>query len=560
MFFKNLINSGWLHALFIAVIAYPLGAVSQKFVVSYTDSNILVYTALFMLSSAIALLFVAGPGELANKTLKRPETWIYSFLQILTLIFGLLIMRYVSATEGVALGLMTGIFTLLISTVFLNQKTNRYELLGVSVILYGFYMIIMAAQIPTEAKAFLILFILARGFSQSSQKLITEIHKTNRKAVSFKSQIRVTGFIMAVASFVFLTFLLSVAFIKSGHDISFLKPFPYFNDFMDSQVYIFAGCLGLFVVSVSKYCEFFAGKSIGAKYLTSITSLQIIFVYLLELVLARFDLLERTEIDYSVIGALALILFGNFVISMAGFIKDFHFIKKGEKQDTLANLDDNFMEEERDFKLLKLNLSNLLTLYNKDSKKLAQELEVDRITLDNIMSYDFDEQKIENKLAKKINDFASQQVGNIDKLTKAYNRYYLDHKADELLKTNNPFKLYFLDLNKFKPINDEYGHDAGDLVLATTIPRLSELEAFNDCVFRVGGDEFVLLQVNNIEEHLEDLITKTIELPVKYNDIQLQISTSIGRVHSNDYDNLESMLKDADELMFEHKKSKGVNR
>ena len=63
-----------------------------------------------------------------------------------------------------------------------------------------------------------------------------------------------------------------------------------------------------------------------------------------------------------------------------------------------------------------------------------------------------------------------------------------------------------------------------------------------------------------MEKDLEELITDTIELPVEYNGMQLQISTSIGRVHSDNYENLEDMLKDADKLMLEHKKSKGVNR
>jgi diguanylate cyclase (GGDEF)-like protein len=371
---------------------------------------------------------------------------------------------------------------------------------------------------------------------------------------------RVTGFIMAVASFIYIIFLGVIATIKYNHDIVFFEKFPYFSDFANMDMVLFSLFVGGFVVSTTKYCEFFAGKSIGAKYLTSITSLQIIFVYGLEKSLFSFAIVERSVEDYNIMWPLLLVLLGNFIISMAGFIKDFKFIKKGEKQDTLANLDDNFMEDERDFKLLKLNLANLLTLYDKDSKKLAEEIKINRITLDNIINYNFDEQKVPNKVARKVNNFASSQVGNTDKLTKAYNRYYLDHKADELIKNDNPFKLYFLDLNKFKPINDEYGHEVGDYVLTATVAKLNALKNFYNYVFRVGGDEFVLLQISNMENNLEELITDTIELPVEYNGMQLQISTSIGRVHSDDYETLEDMLKDADELMFKHKNSKGVNR
>ncbi|MCP4355380.1 MAG: DMT family transporter, partial [Proteobacteria bacterium] len=384
MFAKNLLKSGWIHAIFIAVIAYPLASMTQKFVASYTDSNILVYTALFMISSATALLLMAGPGELANKTLKRPETWIYSVLQIFSYILFLLSVKYVSATEGAALTMMGGIFILIISAVFLHQKTSRYEVFGCLVILTGLYIIINNAPLALEAKAVLTVIIVVRALVICFQKLITELHKTNRKAKDFKSQIRVTGFIMAVAGFVFLLFLLTMAHIKSNHDISFLKPFPIYSDFIDIKTFVFAMFLGAIVVSSSKYCEFYAGKSIGAKYLTSITSLQIVFVYLLEMILANLEIIEHKSVDYRVISALALVLFGNFVISFAGFIKDVKFIKKGKKQDTLRNMEHNFVEEQRDFDLVKLNLTNLLSLYDGNSKKLSEEIQIDRVSLDNI--------------------------------------------------------------------------------------------------------------------------------------------------------------------------------
>lgn len=555
MFFNNLFKSGWLHALFIAVVAYPLGVLIQKFVASYTDSNILVYTFLLVLSSSIALLFMAGPGELASKTIRRPETWVYAFLQIVTIFLGILVMKYISATEGVALGLMTGVFTLLLSAMFLHQGLNKFEIIGSLIILFGFSIVINNTGLPTELNLIVVFLIALRGFSQGCQKIIAEVHKTNRKAVSFKAQIRVTGFIMAVASFVFLLFLLGMALIKHYNDVTILESFPSFNEFLDFKLFVLAGVSGLLLMSVSKYCEFYASKAIGAKYLTSISSIHIIIVCLIETLVEKFDLLEASSLSGSTFVAVGVILFGNLVITLSGFIKDLDFIKRGEKQNTLANLDGNFIEDERDFNLLKLNLDNLLTLYDKDSKKLALDLEVNRVTLDNILNYDYTEVKVENKVAKQINDFASQQVGNKDRLTKAYNRYYLEHYVGNLFKDNTLFKMYYLDLNKFKPINDTHGHDVGDYVLSKTVTKLNSLNLFKDLVFRVGGDEIVLIQIDNLEEDLSKLITSTIEKPVKYKKLSLKISTSIGCVSSAKYSNLEKMLKDADSLMFKNKNS-----
>lgn len=353
MFFNNLIKSGWLHALFIAIISYPFGVLVQKFVASYTDSNLLVYTFFLVLTSSITLLLMAGPGELANKTIKRPETWIYGFMQIVTIFLGILVMKYITATEGVALGLMTGVFTLVLSALFLNQKIGKFEILGALIIISGFIIVINNTGLPTELNIIVVFLIALRGFSQGCQKIIAEVHKTNRKAVSFKSQIRVTGFIMAIASFVFLSFLLLIAFIKSNNDISIFKSFPNFEDFLDLRLYILSSISGLLIMSISKYCEFYASKTIGAKYLTSISSIHIVIVCLIELAVSKFNLLDAPNLSGYTIVAVILILLGNLIIALSGFIKDIKFIKKGEKQDTLANLDDNFMEDERDFKLLK---------------------------------------------------------------------------------------------------------------------------------------------------------------------------------------------------------------
>tara|TARA_Y100001960_G_scaffold308147_1_gene365185 strand:- start:9095 stop:10114 length:1020 start_codon:yes stop_codon:yes gene_type:complete len=338
MFFKNLTQSGWLHALFIAMLAYPMASMTQKIVASYTDVNLLAYTGVFLLSSAIALLIIGGPGELANATLKRFETWAYAFLQIISYILFLFSVSYATATQGAALTMIGGLFIMLFSITFLKQKTNIFEIGGSVLMTLGLFLVIYNADMSIEHKTILTVIVLLRGLVVSVQKIITELHKTNRKAVSFKSQVRVTGFIMAVASFVYLVFLFAIALFKINHDVSFFSSFPTLSDFANKEMFLFSMFVGFIVVSSSKYCEFYAGKTIGAKYLTSITSLQIIFVYIIESVLINFEVLTKSSIDHSIIIALVLILLGNFIISMAGFIKDFSFIKKGEKQDTLDNL------------------------------------------------------------------------------------------------------------------------------------------------------------------------------------------------------------------------------
>ncbi|MCP4354480.1 MAG: EamA family transporter, partial [Proteobacteria bacterium] len=362
MFTKNLIRSGWVHALLIAFIIYPLSVMTHKLAASYIGGNILVYTAIFSLTSACALLFIAGPGELIFRTLRRPETWGYGLLQITSYLLFLFSLRYISATEGVALAMMGGLFILVFSFVFLNQELTKYELLGGLMMLSGFYLVIDNTPLTLELKVILSAIVIFRALVICGQKLITEVHKTNRKANNFKSQLRVVGFIMAIASSLFFVFLGSIALIKMNNNIAFLEPFPQFKDFLNLKVWIFAVILGMFVISASKYCEFYAGKTIGARYLTSITSLQIVVIYLLEVILSHFDILKLKVLDRELIMALSLIMLGNVFVALAGFIKNMKFIKKGKIQDTLGNMEHNFVDSQRDFDLVKLNLTSLLSL------------------------------------------------------------------------------------------------------------------------------------------------------------------------------------------------------
>jgi len=201
-------------------------------------------------------------------------------------------------------------------------------------------------------------------------------------------------------------------------------------------------------------------------------------------------------------------------------------------------------------------------MFDNDSKKVAEELGTTKMQVDNVLNYDFEDVKLSKKLAKEINEYASQNVTLKDKLTKAYNRYYLEQKTTELFNQNKGFKFYYLDLNKFKPVNDDYGHEAGDEVLVLTTRRLENLISDEGFVSRLGGDEFVIVQLENLKKDLSGEIIKTIEEPlnISLTEDEINISTSIGICISEAFDDIDPMLKEADEKMFEYKKENGKGR
>ena len=118
----------------------------------------------------------------------------------------------------------------------------------------------------------------------------------------------------------------------------------------------------------------------------------------------------------------------------------------------------------------------------------------------------------------------------------------------------------FLDLDRFKSINDTHGHAAGDLVLKEVAKRLLQHSREEDTACRNGGDEFLYLLVNpqgreNIER-IAGVVLKHIAQPIDIDDLQLSIKSSIGiAVYPDNGTTGEQLIKNADTAMYRAKKS-----
>lgn len=118
--------------------------------------------------------------------------------------------------------------------------------------------------------------------------------------------------------------------------------------------------------------------------------------------------------------------------------------------------------------------------------------------------------------------------------------------------------LLLLDLNRFKPVNDSYGHAVGDLLLQQVAQRLLQSVRSSDTVARIGGDEFVVL-LHQVETDIEvqavaEKIRQQLQLDFVLNEVRVQISCSVGTAHYP-HDGLTDLelMKVADQRMYEHK-------
>lgn len=154
---------------------------------------------------------------------------------------------------------------------------------------------------------------------------------------------------------------------------------------------------------------------------------------------------------------------------------------------------------------------------------------------------------------------------NHDPLTQLANRNLFQQKIQQLQTEDHAFAVIVADLDKFKPINDQYGHAAGDQVLLALADRLKAFVEDPDCAARVGGDEFmVILPHFKNQAHVEAMCAELQEVvshPISIKDGSLlTITVSVGfAVYPDDADSLDAILSMADDAMYQHKQAKQLD-
>ncbi|MCJ8318200.1 MAG: EAL domain-containing protein [Colwellia sp.] len=157
-------------------------------------------------------------------------------------------------------------------------------------------------------------------------------------------------------------------------------------------------------------------------------------------------------------------------------------------------------------------------------------------------------------------------LANYDYLTGLPNRSLLleriQHAINHAKRHKNLIALFFIDLDRFKQVNDSLGHDYGDLLLKEITKRLLLVLRTEDTVARIGGDEFVILLESFNTNQLGTIAQKiiaSIEEPVQLKNNKVSVGASIGiALYPEDAVNSEKLLRNADMAMY-HAKQLGRN-
>ncbi len=175
--------------------------------------------------------------------------------------------------------------------------------------------------------------------------------------------------------------------------------------------------------------------------------------------------------------------------------------------------------------------------------------------------------RIQNDLKNEIEDRIRAEeklkyIAAIDSLTGSYNRgvglTFLDNEIKSIKRNNGFFSICYIDVNRLKYVNDNFGHFEGDELLVMVCKFIKQGIRSNDILCRLGGDEFLVIFSNSKKEDVEKIIERinlniNIENEKKLKPYSVSFSYGIFQVEYDNDLSIDEIIKKADAKMYENK-------
>ena len=163
-------------------------------------------------------------------------------------------------------------------------------------------------------------------------------------------------------------------------------------------------------------------------------------------------------------------------------------------------------------------------------------------------------------------EVALQHLATHDTLTDLPNRFLMVDRLHQLLarakRSSTAFAVLFMDIDRFKEVNDTYGHEFGDLLLRAVAQRLTKSVRQSDTVARIGGDEFVIIletvhQIRETEAVAKN-VRRALARPINVQEHAMNVTVSIGiSFYPENGEDADTLLRAADYAMYLAKKEGG---
>lgn len=211
----------------------------------------------------------------------------------------------------------------------------------------------------------------------------------------------------------------------------------------------------------------------------------------------------------------------------------------------------------------------LILLIRGAFKPILKSLDKLKILLENLGKKDLSFEKLDEfeqleVVSSSLGSSINKKIKSLiyyDELTQLPNRKLLFKQCNDLIKANRKFALIFVDLNKFKYINDVFGHSSGDQVLVEFSNRLKKCLKGKGIVSRYSGDEFIIIYSNYIDNNeleafYNNVILKEFKEPIIFNNNKVFMDFAAGvSVYPKDGNNFNDLINKSDFMMYSSKKN-----
>ncbi|MEC9291421.1 MAG: diguanylate cyclase [Pseudomonadota bacterium] len=544
-------TAGWIQAAVAVFIFMGISNVFGRYGAHIYKIQPVIFSCAAFASCALSLLFFAGKGPLGKETMRSLDTWAYGMVLMLNYILGIHLFMYVSSTEGTMLQKLSVFFGVIGSWFFLMRKPDTYQFLGTLLTVLGVIIVCLGIQ---ENQGIVLTLAILFAMLQSLRMFIAELHRPHAVAMktqkSIKDRARVVGFVMFTMSCIFTTFALFIASMQSLSDTPFVSGLPLLTDFWHTPSLIMGLIAGIFIIAPLRMLEFSSTNLIKAENFATVAAFSVIATLFWEWATSPLTGLSIKTVSSLDILAGGLITLGALTIALTRPL--IHKKKQANVHIQASPQNPQAVEDSRDI------LAETLEHFSGNIKKSSDALGLPQYAVKTLMGDNM--RKLAFVNLGDVQRMFRQNVAGQDALTGLLNRNAFKRLSTELLGTSKSCTLLYIDLDKFKPINDTYGHDAGDAILIEAANRMKKQLPEGSLVCRMGGDEFcALLPLKATKaKHITPLL-KAIQAPITVQGVsdELTIGASIGIAHyPKDGETLEELISHADEGMYGVKHSR----
>lgn len=524
----------------LCMLAYALTNIFFK-ASANMELNPFLLVALSSIFAGGLFLLKGGPSNLAKKALTSKYTWLYGISEFLDLCFVMSISYYVSATEGALVTRIAILVSVFAAHLFLKRSAFKKEYLGLIPVTLGLIMVFADIENLGIVLTLSILVAVVRNIYYFSIELHPVPYETKNMAQDYS----IIGYIVSASGLFVLVLLFISALVSEIIGEPVIHAFPVLSDFVSIEMLIMSGLFGATILFTTKFLEFKAIQIIKTEMFNCIVAFSPLVTFILELMLSKSPYYQTNlSVSAYMIGANLFIVFGGAYIFYRRY--------------AMPVLDDD--ARKRDVRGLVISAT---LFYKEDYQKAANALDISLHTLHDIMDSECTF-KIRKDVADKIERKHHKNISMSDPLTGLTNRLQFETHLKDV--HNKKMALLFIDLNKFKAVNDTYGHEAGDYILSGTAARLLDYikeMSLPAIVTRLGGDEFCMLITDADKSEAYKITERAVEIicePYKFDGIdeELSVGAAVGVAHyPTDTDNPSALLSIADKNMYKDKEGEG---